>query len=384
MYCNKCGTKIEDENSLFCNHCGNKLKVIEDVIQEEKKEVREVNKIEEIDKTKNEEKNIFLKNEIQNEVVHKVDNTQNIEKSNPEESSNIQKGNKEFEQISNKKIKKKNKLLRKFIAFCIFIAIIVVSLYMYAATRPLNQILGAINKTKNIKSGHLEVNYEEAKIEADFQCKLKDREVSLIAGFSYPSYIENDYKIAIYQENAYMIEDEEVTDVEEIANELNQIFDKYEEYSNKDLKETVVKLVNDYFKKYNDIFNIDKTEQCINRMIKKLNSINYLKSTFNSFEKTKENGETVYTLQFTQKEMYNFLYDILKPGLTSKGEEELKEEIESCKDSLEFITVIVTIKGGYLTELKIKGEEEIGMSLDRINKSLLDMKKLKEYAQSAK
>lgn len=264
---------------------------------------------------------------------------------------------------------------------------------------PLVKIAAAAQKT--VKAGNFTADYEveidgmsvEGTMFADID--VKNRTVSMYTlvesdGMEITLGIHDGYLFGLADYSGYL--DGFTQDIED---ELDEIFDAYEESGSSDLGELLVQideLMYEYTgEELSDYFDLEELEKCLKSYGKAVSKESWLKENL-GYSKTKKSGETLYTFE---PGLYDFLMASLPYFETSFEDsdiyDDMMESLEDMGDDLddEFaMEYTVGVKSGYLSSMGIVMEmdgEEVEMSLKiyDVNRTKLDAEELADMMDEA-
>ena len=222
---------------------------------------------------------------------------------------------------------------------------------------------------------------------------VKKQEVSVYTtveadGAEVTMGIYDGYLFSLYRSGSYSY-----GNCQDIEDELEDIFDTYEETESKDLSdllEQIEELMYDYTgEELSDYIDLDELEQSLKAYAKVLAKESWLKENM-GYSKTKKGGETLYTFE---PSMYDFLvaslpyfedifedsdiYDDMMDALDDIGDD-LDDEIA--------VRYTVGVKSGYLSTMSVVAEvygedAEITVKIYDVNKTKLDHNELEELLE---
>ena len=186
------------------------------------------------------------------------------------------------------------------------------------------------------------------------------------------------------------------SDCVDIEDQLDEIFDAYEESGKKDMSELLEDLeeliYNMTWEELSDYVDMDVLEKCLKTYAKAASKEKWLKQNM-GFSQSKKSGETLYTFE---PELSEFLLASL-PYFEEAFEdadmyEELMEDLEDYGDDLddEFaMEVTIGVKSGYLSSMsgtvEVDGDEmEFTVKIYDVNKTKLDEAELADLLDDAK
>ena len=264
---------------------------------------------------------------------------------------------------------------------------------------PLVKIAAAANKT--VKAGNFTADFEveidgdsvEGTVLADID--TKNRTVSMLMtldadGEEITIGIYDGQMFGLYDYGGYVY-----GYTEDIEDQLDEIFDAYEETGSKDmttLLEDLDELMYDYTgEELSDYFDLEELEKCLKTYAKTASKEKWLKENL-GYEKSKDGGETLYTFE---PGICDFLVASVPYFETAFEDsdmyEELMENLDDYGDDLddEFaVELTIGVKSGYLSSLdtvvEVDGEEvEIIVELYDVNKTKLDTAELESLLEEA-
>lgn len=270
-------------------------------------------------------------------------------------------------------------------------AIIISSL----AGGPMVKIASALQKTvdKGNLTAEFEISLDGESVEgiAMVDIDREERKVLLYCeleadGMEYVYGIYDGYMVMMveyYGETYY--------DCEDISDELDEMFDAYEENTEEfDMQELLDTLDEGSGGELSDIFDFDELETCLTAYAKKLNSESWLKENA-GYSKSSKNGVTFYTFE---PSLYDFAEASL-PFLESAFEDsddydDMMDELEDSEDYMEDYEIVISIglRSGCLSELKAEFDMdgdvlEISGQITDIGKTQIDVELLEEMLDEA-
>lgn len=264
---------------------------------------------------------------------------------------------------------------------------------------PLVKIGSAVQKT--VKAGNFTADYEveidgqsvEGTMYADID--TKDRTVSMY------TVIESGYMeltFGIYDGYLFMLTSYSGYSygyAQDIEDALDEIFDAYEESGSGDTAE-LLEQINDLVYEYtgeelSDYFDLDELDVCMKAFAREASKEKWLKTNL-GYEKTKKNGETLYTFV---PNLYDFLMVSL-PYFEDAFEDsdmydDLMDSLEDMEDYLDDdveMEYTIGVKSGYISSANIvmdmDGDEvEISVKIYDVNKTKLDEADLADLLEEA-
>lgn len=264
---------------------------------------------------------------------------------------------------------------------------------------PLVKIGSAVKKT--MKSGNFTVDYE---VEVDGESiegtafvdiDMKERVINMsttveVDGAEVLFGIYDGYAFYMIEESGYSY-----SDAEDIEDELEEIFDAYEEADGSDLGEVLVQLdelMYDYAgEELSDYFDLEELEACLKAYSKAVAKEKWLKENL-GYSKDKKSGETLYTFEPTISEFALASLPYFESAFEdSDVYDELMEALEDEGDELDDMIDMeytIGVKSGYLSTIEMvidaDGEElEVTVKIYDVNKTKLDEAELADLLDDA-
>lgn len=281
----------------------------------------------------------------------------------------------------------------------LLVAALVIGLLSIAGG-PLVKIGSAVRKT--VKAGNFTADYAveidgmdvEGLLYADIDVKQRTvmmHTVIEMDGMEVTLAIYDGYMIGVASYggyNSYMYQD--------IEDQLDEIFDAYEESEDKDLSE-VLEQLNDLMYEYSrqdltDYLDFDELETSLVKFAKAANREKWLKANA-GYSKSGKSGETLYTFAPSP---YTFLSAFLPYFETVFEDEDIYEDMmdslddigDEMDDLLE-LECTIGVKSGYLSSISgymdMNGDEvEFTVRIYDVNKTKLDEDELEDLLSDAK
>lgn len=264
---------------------------------------------------------------------------------------------------------------------------------------PLVKIASATQKT--VKAGNFTADFEidvdgdsiEGTMFADID--TKNRTVNMLMTFEADG---DEITIGIYDGQLFELYDygsRVYGYTQDIEDQLDEIFDAYEETGSKDmttLLEDLDELMYDYTgEELSDYFDLEELEVCLKTYGKTVTKEKWLKENL-GYEKSKNGGETLYTFEPSICDFLTASVPYFETAFEdSDMYEELMENLDDYGDDLddEFaIEFTIGVKSGYLSSLdavvEVEGDEvEIIVDIYDVNRTKLDPAELEELLEEA-
>jgi raffinose/stachyose/melibiose transport system substrate-binding protein len=341
MYCSKCGC-INEENALYCQECGNRLDGISTMQQMTQYD------------------NSFHPNYSEVNVPQK---------------------------------RKRNILPWVISAAGLALAAVLVVLIIIFTKKDavFDNIIASLKGTLEAKSCEFSIEVEqeygdyssEEEISGIFEYDLENEKLN------YDINLEDNDESILYDGNVYYVYDETVTSTEDISDELDMIFEYYDEY--KDALDDFGKV--DWEELIDEAglsnyFHEDKLQGCMNTLKKKLNDKEFFNKVCNEFQIKKENKETLYTFDFDVTKLTEAVIDIFEPAI-DYDIDDFKDEILDQTDLIESFKLEITTQDNRLTsahfnleiidkysEDEVENNVQFTIEIDHYNKAAIDKDRL--------
>lgn len=264
---------------------------------------------------------------------------------------------------------------------------------------PLVKIGAAVQKT--MKAGNFTVDYEaevdgvsvEGTLYADIDTRARTVSMYTViegSGVEITMGIYDGQMFGLYDYSGFTY-----GYTQDIEDELDDIFDAYEESGSKDLGELleqIDELMYDYMgQELSDYFDLEALEAALKTYIKAAGKEKWLKENL-GYAKTRNGGETLYTFE---PSLYDFLMASL-PYFEDSFEDsdiydDMMESLEDIGDDLDdevAVEYTVGVKSGYLSSMElvmeVDGEDvEFILEFYDINKTKLDESELEDMLDEA-
>ena len=293
---------------------------------------------------------------------------------------------------------KKMKLWVPITAGVALVAVIALVIAMFSSLGgPLVKIGAAAKKT--FDSGNFTVEYEvdvdgegiEGILYADID--VKNREVNILTVLEFDG---EEGTIGIYDGYAFMIPPYGKAEAYDIEDQLDEIFDTYEESEKKDLGELLEQidelLYDTTGEELSDYFDLEALEEALKTVGKEAAKEKWLETNA-GFSKEKKKGEMLYTFEPSLYELVMAVLPYFEDSFEdSDMYDELMEAMDESGDYLDDeFTVEYTfgVKSGYLSTIdvvmEIEGEEvEAVLKIYDVNKTKLDPSELEDLLDEAR
>jgi RNA polymerase subunit RPABC4/transcription elongation factor Spt4 len=262
---------------------------------------------------------------------------------------------------------------------------------------PLLKIGAAAKKT--FDTGNFTIEYElevdgegiEGILYADID--VKNREVAILTTVEFDG---EEGTIGIYDGYLFMIPPYGYSEAIDIEDQLDEIFDTYEDSEKQDLGELleqIDELLYDYTgEELSDYFDLVALEEALKTVAKDASKEKWLKENA-GFSKDRKSGETLYTFE---PSLYDLIMAVL-PYFEDSFEDsdiydDLMDELDNYGDDLDddvAVTYTFGVKSGYLSTIDVvmdvDGEEIEGiLKISDVNKTKLDLAELEDLLDEAR
>ena len=193
----------------------------------------------------------------------------------------------------------------------------------------------------------------------------------------------------IYDKVSYYIEEGELQYTYNAEEDLDMIFDYYNEYkSGLDAPDEVnwEDIIDEA--DLSSIINGDKMKDCIATLRMKLNDKDFYKEICKEFKATTKNKETTYYFDLDVPKALNSVIDIMEPSLM-EGADDMKDFIAGPSEVITALTMEISIEDNRITSVEFNisfkpGDEAeqritLKLQLEDYNKVSVDASKLRNY-----
>lgn len=276
-----------------------------------------------------------------------------------------------------KSAKKKKWLVPAIAGAAVIIIAIIVASVTAAASGPLSDLVGAVNKLADKGEFDFSISvsdgYSTQKVSGSVQMDPKKKTLTLDVDDG------NDDRYIIYEGYMINVYDGEVWSDEDISDELDELFDAYNDVSDLgsiDYQELFDTLGIRDADEHIDFKQLDK---CLKTLISNLNSEKYMEENY-SFETSKSGSAVEYTLKVKVKTFVRELMEILEPAIL----DDISDLDYSYFDEFGTVNITYTVEKGYLTGLTVKWSDhyndyKIKITVSNIGSASLDMDEIREY-----
>ena len=200
---------------------------------------------------------------------------------------------------------------------------------------------------------------------------------------------DDGYECILYDGILYELEDGEIYSSEDISDELDMIFEYYEDYNSAldelddmDWEEAIEDAgISNYIE-------ADRLQKCVKKFVEKLNDKAFYKKVCNDFEIKDTKDGKLYSFDVDVPEIIDAVIDIFEPAI-DYDIDDIKDELLEPAKAVKQLEVEIGMKDNKLTSLDLiinidspeEADErnlELSITLDNYNKAVIDEDKIED------